>query len=186
MITMFDKYFDTFNAPDDMRERIIGELSRPERHYHGLRHHEHMFSILEKTCPAREIFAAVFYHDLVYNPRWRDNEEKSAELARKELRGMVNTDMVSDLIMATKYHKSHGIYPIDEFLKADLAILVTDLEIYQEYAKNIRIEFQHVDDQSYSLGRREVLRHLALTDLFQSPRDKAALDRNIEWEIRSL
>eukprot|EP00955_Chlamydomonas_euryale_P097024 365048-Chlamydomonas_euryale.AAC.17 len=57
---------------------------------------------------------AVFYHDVVYNPRQPDNEEKSAELAVEQLTsGGANQQacsrrvvkQVHDLVMATKGHR---------------------------------------------------------------------------------
>jgi predicted metal-dependent HD superfamily phosphohydrolase len=72
------------------------------------------------------------------------------------------TRKVEEAIVATE---GHAIRPgtLDEafvgsFLDADLATLAADAATYDAYARNIRAEYGHFDDEQYRVGRSRVMR----------------------------
>lgn len=151
-------------------ERVFASLARayaePHRHYHNLAHVAHILDVL-KELPALEpclLELAAWFHDVVYDPRANDNEERSAAVAREALRELNlpadQGERVGQLILLTKGHAP----PADDadaqlLLDADLAILGASPEAYDRYAEAIRREYAWVPEPAYRAGRSAVLRH---------------------------
>jgi predicted metal-dependent HD superfamily phosphohydrolase len=142
------------------------EYSKPDRHYHNLNHINHVLTTIERfkleLHDPVAVKLAAWFHDFVYNPQDSDNEVQSAELA-KELLAAVNIssatiDRIQQLILATQGHQIDRNDP-DRciFLDADLAILGTSPNQYQDYARSIRQEYSWVPDAKYKVGRIKVL-----------------------------
>src|SRR5215218_2826870 len=70
-------------------EALVAEYSRPQRHYHNLRHVADCLRELEPVQQACEqpgaVRAALLFHDVVYDPTRSDNEERSAASADETL-----------------------------------------------------------------------------------------------------
>lgn len=121
-----------------------------------------MLGWLESTAPGNiAIECAIWYHDVIYDPRSARNEILSAEYFRAGIGVHLEPALVSEvsrLILATD-HRSHRSYSHDESLliDIDLSILGGDTELYDEYSKAIRLEYSHVPDDAYCEGRSAVL-----------------------------
>ena len=132
---------------------IVQAYSSPERYHHNLQHIYQVIATIHRLQNYTHNLAAVklaaWLHDVVYDTRAKDNEECSAEYARAllgELGIPGNTiNMVARLILDTKHDRSY-IEDIDTqvLLDADLAILGTTPEKYQQYARAIRQEYSWV------------------------------------------
>ena len=89
------KHYLDIDLQDNYWRNIHNQYSARSRHYHNLKHLYHMFQELDSFKDAIEdIHAmefAIWYHDIIYKSTKSDNEEKSAELAKKELK-MSNFD----------------------------------------------------------------------------------------------
>jgi predicted metal-dependent HD superfamily phosphohydrolase len=149
-----------------MFDRLAAAYASPGRFYHTL---DHVAQMLRLVAPLRDrardftaVLLAVWFHDVVYDPRAKDNEEQSAALADRVLReGGVAKEMIAEarrLILLTKTHEleptdTDGILLVD----ADLAILGAPPEEYQRYAAASRQEYAWVSDEAYRKGRRAVL-----------------------------
>ncbi len=178
-------------GPRDVAERWLRELqtrySEPHRHYHTLAHIEHMLELLPHADET--VVAAVWFHDAVYDgPR---NEERSAELAACALHelGFAQIPLVERMILATKRHERGDLpEPALAFLDADLAILGSDRERYDEYVRQVRQEYAHVPDDAFRTGRNAILRaflsrpRLYFTDEFFERFERAAR-ANLQREL---
>ena len=120
---------------------------------------------LRKFAKSVDIIAvqlAIWFHDVVYDPRRSDNEAQSAAYAERVLRLLGVPDemlaKVSNLILATKGHEAPtpnaNVFVI---LDADLAILSAPPDQYDAYAHAIRQEYSFVPDEAYRAGRTAVL-----------------------------
>ncbi|MBW4561397.1 MAG: hypothetical protein KME32_09595 [Mojavia pulchra JT2-VF2] len=152
---------------------LVAAYSSPGRYYHTLKHILHILSTID-TLQAyiKEINAvqlAAWFHDIVYDTRSQDNEEKSADYAFNLLSNLGipldNIATVTRLILNTKHHQAAA----DDFdsqvlLDADLAILAADPIQYQEYANAIRQEYAWVTEADYITGRRQVLERFLQRD----------------------
>lgn len=105
---------------------------------------------------------AIWFHDAVYVPGASDNEERSADLATRRCRRMgvpiETVQSVADLIMATKHPDGEPSHPDAALIQdIDLAILGSDPARFRAYHCAIRIEYAHVAEQRYRLGRSTLL-----------------------------
>lgn len=191
---------DRLGLPDEMRALIIAHHSEPHRHYHTLRHIDIMLGALPVDHgAAREMMAATLFHDIIYDPKRSDNEERSMEafeaaVGRFPKSASLDRRLVSSMILATKGHLfRNGGIPEDEainiLLKADLSILWhPDREVYAWYAAGVRKEYGFVPEEQFREARAKILTGLR-DDLLQSQQltsaEARSLVRNVEWEIRS-
>jgi predicted metal-dependent HD superfamily phosphohydrolase len=181
-------------------DRLCASYAEPQRHYHTLSHLVALFECLEEYAdeisdPSRVAFAA-WYHDCVYDPKAKDNEEKSAERAAQELRALganeVLCSYVSRLILATKQHMAGGKdYDDDVFLDADFAILGAPEAAYRQYVEGIREEYAHLSDDEWKAGRMAFLERIVLaprifrTGVFEGAY-AAKARANIKRELKEL
>jgi predicted metal-dependent HD superfamily phosphohydrolase len=142
--------------------------SAPERHYHNLEHLAEMFRVAGRLAPntpdPAAVQLAIWFHDAVYDPRAKDNEARSAELA-VDLLGPIGVpgaiiERVARLVRATAHLASPDAPPDADtatLLDADLAILGAAEERYTRYAADIRKEYAWVPEAEYRKGRAAVL-----------------------------
>ena len=148
-------------------QEIQKEHSSKGRHYHTLIHLGNLFQLLEnqkeRFSDWHAIVFAITWHDIVYNVLRQDNEEKSAALAVERLTKInvpqTRIRLVSELILATKGHSLSTNPDINLFTDADLSILGTPWEVYENYTRQIRKEYKIYPDLMYKPGRKKVLQH---------------------------
>jgi predicted metal-dependent HD superfamily phosphohydrolase len=168
-------FCDHANVPATDRKAAFSMIAdaygTPGREYHGLLHPVHLFRVLRMAREGRDWFLsyprgvalemAVLYHDLVYDPKRKDNEERSAEVARHHaLRFHFSEGIVEDvvrLILATK----HAGLPQDRLeqmmVDLDLSPLAVPWESFKRNSEGIRREYKHVSDAEFVLGCRAFL-----------------------------
>jgi predicted metal-dependent HD superfamily phosphohydrolase len=150
-------------------DQLVAAHGAPERHYHNLEHLGEMLRVASRLAahgddPAA-VQLAIWFHDAVYDPRAKDNEARSADLAATSLAPLgvpaPTIDRVASLVMATA-HLASAEPPADRdaavLLDADLAILGAAEERYRRYAADIRKEYAFVPDADYRAGRAAVLK----------------------------
>ncbi|MDY6781633.1 MAG: hypothetical protein SW833_03605 [Cyanobacteriota bacterium] len=200
----WNRLFEQFPSPkevvDDYFQDLVRRYSTRDRVYHTLAHIRDVLATLEilekETNNIVTLRFAAWFHDVIYDTRANDNEEKSAEFAELTLNKLQlspqTTQIVKSLILQTQKHQ-----PIDGdsdsriFLDADLAILGTRDREYDEYAKAIRKEYDWVEQNEYMLGRKRVLESfLQRSRIYFTPRMYNALEKrarsNLTREIEVL
>ena len=181
--------------------RARADYSAPGRFYHDERHLGDCLGQLDKieNLDERErrlLRWAILWHDVIYDPRRDDNEERSAERAQRDLLacGVEQGDApeVARLIRLTESHRADAGDRLGALLVSiDLAVLGSDPDRYRAYAQAVRREYGHVPDEAWRSGRSAVLESLLAADpLYPHPRYRAALEsrarRNMEAELRAL
>jgi predicted metal-dependent HD superfamily phosphohydrolase len=195
----FSEACDRLSTPEHVRALIIEHHGEPHRHYHTLCHLELMLQqIPGNHAFAREMIAATLFHDIIYQPSRSDNEERSASTflsVASEIAGYAPLDapLVASMILATKSHHfrnetTTGDEAVNLLLKADLSILWHgDAQVYEWYAKGVRLEYAFVPEHQFRGTRRRILTALH-DDLLSSDKltleEAKALARNIDWELR--
>lgn len=152
-------------AGDQTFERLVSHYGESSRHYHNLRHITHCLDGLEEfrgqAQHPQEVALALWFHDAIYNPKAKDNEEKSAQLARRELQDLgIPSDCIERIcihILATKHHQAeHEDSRL--VIDLDLSILAVSRARYEEFETQIRQEYAHVPGVLFRFARRKVLR----------------------------
>jgi predicted metal-dependent HD superfamily phosphohydrolase len=174
---------------------IIQSYRTPGRAYHNLNHIADCLSKLDShaalAADRGALEFAIWYHDVVYDPRAADNEERSAAMARSFLAGNSIAQAVSRMILATKHGPPPEPGDPQLMCDIDLSILGRSREAYASYAQAIRAEYFWVSNKDYSLGRAEVLRgFLERETIFATPPFRDLYEEpartNIAWELAAL
>ena len=175
-------------------EDIAGHHAEPGRFYHTLDHVGAMLDTVESLgSHARNLNAvklASWLHDVIYDSRATDNEERSAEYAERlcERLAIPEGQLVATLILRTKTHDAGEDVDAQVLLDADLAILGATEPVYRTFARQIRQEYASVPEPEYRSGRRQILtKFLNRPRIYHllTPLEEAAR-RNIAAEIARL
>jgi predicted metal-dependent HD superfamily phosphohydrolase len=152
---------------------LVSLYSEPHRHYHNTKHIWHCFGELEDFTSnsnailddkdIRKLEYAIWYHDAIYNPFSKLNEQNSANLfsvisSEKDKFDYDEIEEIKNLILCTKNHEIHDKAIFNSELQKiicdiDLSILGQEPETYLEYSKNIRKEYAHISFEKYKLAR---------------------------------
>ena len=154
----------SLSPPTACFDQLLAHYVEPQRHYHTLQHiSECLREFDEARGLAKEpnlIEFAIWFHDVIYDPRAHDNEERSAQFAVDCLRAAAapsnDVARVRQLVLATKHHVANSD---DESLliDIDLSILGQSPERFSEYERQIRDEYSWVPADVFSEKRAEVL-----------------------------
>lgn len=185
-----ERSLQILNLPNEITSRWLEQLREPHRHYHTLAHIEYMLANMIPADATPELLAAVWLHDIVYDPRATNNEELSAKQAATDLAGTrFNVPMIVNLILGTKHHLPHSDTQ-NVLNDLDLLILGDTPAEYDRYAWRVRLEYQHVPHRDFNLNRALFMRHfLEQPRIYQSlPYQKREYQAraNISREIREL
>ena len=183
---------------------IATRYNEPQRAYHTLKHIRQLFEqfeqIKDKLYEPHIIALALYYHDMIYEPKRSDNELKSAEYAVEVLKNYLSAEQcqhIYTLIMMTATHQLDKLadeYKISDaafLLDIDLSILGAPWSEYEQYAKDVRHEYMHVAKEDYHTGRIAVLEKLLahstfyLTEYYYGRLKEQARD-NVKREIKVL
>ncbi len=157
---------------------VVAAWSEPHRRYHDLAHLAAVLGVVEGLAAhagdADAVRLAAWYHDVVYDPRGAENEQRSAGRARAGLRGLVPDERIAEVERLVLLTAGHDPAPGDAdgavLCDADLAVLAAPPEAYAAYASAVRAEYGHLSDAEFTAGRTAVLeRLLALPELYRLP-----------------
>ncbi len=202
----WDKFNSVFKLNASTSKKLWSEIVHhyddKNRAYHNLEHLEDLFQKMDmyknELSDKKAIAFSIWYHDIIYNPLSKKNEEKSAAYCIKRLQEIgLSLDFqqkVFKLICSTKTHtfenwkqdadKTDNAFLLD----FDLSILGSDPKTYEDYVAKIRKEYKRVPSILYKPGRKKVLQHflekdrIFKTDLFYQLYEKKARE-NIQAEL---
>lgn len=147
--------------------RLVARYGEAHRHYHTLEHVAACLDSLDRYAALAErlpeVELALFFHDTVYDVPARNNEQRSAELARQELLALgvdpQATARIAQQILATEHHRGASA---DAALvcDADLSILASEASVFDDFEARIRREYKSMPAALYRAGRRRVLEGL--------------------------
>lgn len=181
---------------DSLWQEIENHYTEKGRHYHTLSHLENLYGELEPYKDIVEdwdtLLFSLFYHDIIYKATNSDNEEQSAELAKKRLEALgmepERIEKCAGQILATKSHSRSKDKDTNLFTDADLSILGQPTDIYDKYAADVRKEYKIYPDLLYKPGRKKVLKHfLAMERIYKTEefygKYELAAKGNLEREL---
>ncbi len=184
-----------------MTPDLEAAYAEPHRRYHTRTHIEQCLALLDQVPDLmdseRQVLTyAIWWHDAVYDPTASDNEAKSAEMAKRDLRdfdvSLHAREEVARLIRLTAGHLVEEEDRLGEILVSiDLAILAAAPLAYDAYSHQVRAEYAHVPDDAWRVGRAKVMQHfLDAPVIYPDPALRALFEdvarANIAREIASL
>ncbi len=190
--------------PLDVLGVLKARYAEPQRHYHTwahvealLGHYRRWVRYLNRPGP---VLWALYWHDAIYDPQAKDNEEKSAQLLEREADGHLSPHDIAfavAIIRATASHtvpdglNVHDAEDLALFLDMDLSILGAPEAAYDRYEQDIRAEYAFVPEEAYRAGRGAILNgflsrpRLYFTDIAHAEWDEAAR-ANLARAVRAL
>jgi predicted metal-dependent HD superfamily phosphohydrolase len=194
------RYASDTSAIEILFNSIVEHYSAKNRAYHNLSHIQSLLSLSEslqdKIQDRGAFYFAIWFHDVIYDTKRSDNEEKSAEFAVGALAGLGVPEqtiaVTREMILATKHHLADDrSWDVKAFLDLDTSILGAPEEIYKEYARAIRKEYSWVPGFIYRKGRMKVLNDfLGRERIYQTEEIGAKYEsqarHNIAEEIKTL
>lgn len=174
---------------------IRAAYETPPRAYHSFAHvqavlgHFHQVAAGPGWQAPKEVFLAILFHDAIYEAGRKDNEAKSADLARTAIetflpRAGLDVARIEALIRLTARHGRVKPSEVDpdaaHFLDCDMAILGAPPEVFDAYDAAIAHEHRATAAFLYRLGRRRFLKGLLraprifLSDFFHQRLDAPA------------
>ena len=187
------------NEAVSMCNELIDAYNEPHRHYHTMNHVYSCLNLLDGLPVTGEnkdmLEFAIWFHDLIYDSASQTNEQESATLAynwlenrnvscAEEVKGMI--ELSADYVNAQLTNETEKF-----FHDLDLAILGSPKVTYQEYATDIRREYEHMSDDEFAAGRSSFLtkmiekQKIFQTDAFHDLFEEIARE-NIRNEIEQL
>lgn len=154
-----------FGEPNESYEDLVQRYSEPHRAYHTLCHVEHglvQIDLISNWTEFPDLLEwAWWYHDAVCKPGYADNEEKSAELSMRNAQKASFTPMAKQrtygMIMATRHLPEFHSYDTQLIVDVDLTIFGESPVKFDEYERQIRIEYNFVPDDVFNKKRAEIL-----------------------------
>jgi deazaflavin-dependent oxidoreductase (nitroreductase family) len=143
---------------DEDFDDVVARYGEPHRAYHTMHHVEHVLGKVDEIGQGHDpaVVLAAILHDVIYAPERVDNEDRSADYARRVLADHDAVERIAMLIEATKSHDgAEGDEGLDALLDADLSTFADDDE-----GKNgdlIRQEYAAVPADAFRAGRRRIL-----------------------------
>lgn len=201
-------------------EDIVNHYQEAHRHYHTLEHITACLNQLDALIDRssnnngshyqqhyREMALALWFHDVIYDPRRQDNEAQSADIAVKWLQRLNEPDTilkaVKYYILSTAHTTQHATdtnasnttvtdtQATHALLDIDLSILGAPPAQFQQYEDAVRQEYHFVPDTQYQRGRLAVLEHFqAQPTLFRTPAYRSLYEQqaqiNLTFAIQNL
>jgi len=167
------------NPPADVWvDELVQHYGEPHRAYHTLQHINESLAqfraVAELVADPPTVLAAIWFHDVIYEPKRADNEEASAAWAGRLLAQVgVATPTISQIEKLIRYTAHDQIPPAGDaalLVDIDLAILGANPTRFADYEAQIRHEYAWVPWATYCSRRAALLEtFLARPHLYQTP-----------------
>jgi len=147
---------------------VRGRYSEPHRHYHTDQHLAECFekvpTIIALAEHPAEVRVGLWFHDVIYDTRRHDNEQRSADWARTAAQelgaGAESAQRIYDLVMFTRHAAAPVGIDAEVLVDADLSVLGAHPARFQEYEAQVRREYAWVPDEMFRSRRAEILKEL--------------------------
>jgi len=168
---------------DQIYSELRDAYTEPQRAYHTLEHLSECLQHLDwvatqhiySTADLAQVEMVLWFHDAIYQPQASDNEQQSAQWARRFLMhsavGPELSNRVYGLIMATCHGAKTPSDPLAQLtVDIDLTILGAAPERFKTYEQQVRYEYAWVPEALYHKKRNALLAaFLAQPQLYQTP-----------------
>lgn len=199
------------NADNSLMATLLTCYAESHRAYHTQQHLWECLAWLERfesqaERPA-EIAIALWFHDAIYRPSRHDNEALCADWARSAVwaagiseaaaasaatgRDSTVAERIHALVMATRHQALPQGQDQLVLIDIDLAILGAPASRFDEYERQVRIEYAEVPDDAFRRGRRRILQSfLDRPALYGTPMGKQCFEAqarsNLQRSIMQL
>ncbi len=146
--------------------QLAQAYAESQRHYHTVQHIVECLDLFHQVkAQLSDPFAvelAIWFHDVVYDPKASDNEAQSAIFMQQCCHDFIPTAIVEKIgawIEATQQHRPSTDADLNFLLDIDLAILASSPSRFTAYETQIQQEYHWVEATVYKEKRAAVLRY---------------------------
>ena len=178
----------------DLKQRY----SEDHRRYHTPAHIAHCLKLLDVARDSIEdpdaVELSIWFHDVIYDAKSNDNEEKSAQFFLKTCGNSVDEKLKSkvyDLIIVT-IHKELPLTLDEKFMvDIDLSSFGLPWEKFLRDSQAVREEFRHLSDEEFYSAQKQFLealvarKHFCFTKFFRERHEETARE-NIARYLKKL
>lgn len=173
-------------AASRVSSELVRLYSEPHRRFHTLDHIDDCLRRFDEVDGLMKqpdaVELALWFHDAIYKPGARDNEERSAELFERESAGAEDgfIKRVCDLIMATKHVMSDLPGDRGFMVDIDLGGFADPWDLFMSKGHDLRAEHAAQSDDEYYRGQIKFLsrlqrrRYFYCTSYYRSRYEKSA------------
>ena len=170
---------------------LITAYSEPQRAYHNVQHIAeclaHFQSIQSSLNDPIAVETAIWFHDVIYDPRASDNELQSAELMKQVCDPFLSEPQIEKVyqwIIATQKHQPSDDHDLNSLLDIDLAILGSSAERFAEYQQQIQFEYAWVESGVYQVKRKQLLQQFEqMNPIFQTSYFNQCLEKQAKRNL---
>jgi predicted metal-dependent HD superfamily phosphohydrolase len=182
-MSKLEKILEKYGVTISLNE-ILERWKESHRGYHNLEHLKDLLKQIGKVdTKEKELLVLVaLFHDIIYEPKNKDNEEQSADFFLKNVKEKTeDIQKVYQSIVDTKHHKSSNKLS-EIFNKMDMDIVTRDFDELIKWENGIRKEYSIFSDKDYKKGRIEFLKTL----INDYPENKENILKLIEYVSNNL
>ena len=170
---------------------LITAYIEPQRAYHNVQHIAeclaHFQSIQSSLNDPIAVETAIWFHDVIYDPRASDNELQSAELMKQVCDPFLSEPQIEKVyqwIIATQKHQPSDDHDLNSLLDIDLAILGSSAERFAEYQQQIQFEYAWVESGVYQVKRKQLLQQFEqMNPIFQTSYFNQCLEKQAKRNL---
>lgn len=151
---------------DNLFQILLKAYSEPQRFYHTAQHIVECLDLhLQIQYLLKEphlVELAIWFHDVIYDPKSNQNEQNSADLMQDLCHTFLDKFALKKVylwILATKEHVASSDHDLNYLIDIDLAILGADASRFLQYEQQIQQEYSWVSAEIYKVKRAEVLQN---------------------------
>lgn len=175
-------------GPHRLGADLLRRWQEPHRHYHDVRHLDHLLGSLAVLSPEgvpRPVLLAAWFHDAVHDGVAGADEEASALLAEACLPEVgVPAAEVAEVARLVRLTRGHDPEPGDAagalLVDGDLSVLGQTGGRYHVYVRDVRLEYPDLPDALFAAGRLRVVERLSSTE----PLYRMATGKRL-WAVRA-
>lgn len=189
---MYDRLWDGSWEWDDIAQKMKWSY---HKRLHAIDCSNELYKIKHLLDNPDVVECALLFHDIVYDPISKTNEEDSAALAEKMLtqRWLPKEfiEKIKKLILATKHTDTPTDNDTQYIMDIDMSIIGKNPRIYNQYIKDVRMEYYMYSDDQFRNWREKFLWSLIKkdgiyhTEYFQHMYEHSA-QKNILQELMEL
>lgn len=149
---------DSLGLSDTVYAQLVAAYEEPHRRYHSLQHIVEMLDCLTQSRHVAKdpdaVALAIWFHDCVYDSHadHGENERLSAERLA-ELHAEAPSPAAQAMILHSAHHDASDDPDTQLFCDIDLYRLGVDFATFQQHGRNVRAEYDWIDDATWASGR---------------------------------
>ena len=197
-VSLWERCCDNTSPAEPIINQIEASYAEPHRYYHTGKHIDHCLNQFDlarhEMDDADAIEMALWFHDIEYNPKARDNEYQSAERFKQIVHGVMDLALeqqIYRLIMVTMHTDAPTDIDEQYVVDIDLSSFGLPWEEFINDSENVHKEFSHLPVEEFVRRNRRFLQSLLdrpeifFTEFYRNRYERIARD-NISKQLLRL